>query len=148
MMTNYAPDILLVEDDPQYADVTLIAFREKNISDSIHLVRDGQEALEFIFCTDRYADRDVNCAQPKVILLDLNLPVLDGHEVLRRLKQDPRTESIPVVMLTSSEEERDIFDSHDFGADHYVVKPLHVEQFSQICHMLKQYGVQTNPSAK
>jgi two-component system, response regulator len=148
MMKNYAPDILLVEDDPQYADVTVQAFREKNISESIHIVRDGEEALEFIFCTDRYADSHVDCQQPKVILLDLNLPILDGHEVLRRLKQDERTQSIPVVMLTSSEEERDIFDSHDYGADHYVVKPLHVAQFSHICHMLKQYGVHTNPGAK
>jgi CheY-like chemotaxis protein len=144
---NQPTDILLVEDDAQYADVTLQALKEKNISEKIQVVRDGQEALEFIFCTGSYKDRDPQCSQPKVILLDLNLPVLDGHEVLRRLKENPLTSSIPVVMLTSSEEERDMYDSHEFGADHYVVKPIHAYQFNHICHMLKQYGVYVNPSA-
>ena len=107
MMMINSVEILLVEDNPNDVELTLHALKKNNIANSIHVVRDGAEALDFLFSTGSYSNRDTN-TKPKVILLDLKLPKVDGLEVLRRLKGDARTRAIPVVILTSSREERDI----------------------------------------
>ena len=123
-------EILLVEDNPNDLKLTIHALNKNNLANNIHVVRDGVEALEFIFCTDRYAHRKIERG-PKFVLLDLKLPLLDGIEVLRQVKADPRTRSIPVVVLTSSKEDRDIVESYQLGANSYIVKPVDFEQFTE-----------------
>jgi len=136
-------DILLVEDNPNDAELALHAFRKNKLTNKIHLVRDGAEALEFIFATGQYAGRDL-ADQPKVILLDLKLPKVDGLEVLRRVKEDPTTKSIPVVMLTSSREERDIVEGYRLGVNSYIVKPVEFEQFTNSVRELGMYWLLLN----
>ena len=122
-------DILLVEDNPTDAELTMRALRKGNLANQINWVKDGAEALEFIFRSGAYAGRpDQN---PRLILLDLKLPKVDGIEVLRRIKEDEQTRAIPVVMVTSSEEGRDIAESYNLGVNSYVVKPVEFEQFSE-----------------
>jgi two-component system response regulator len=114
-MTENPVEILLVEDNPNDVELTLHALKKDNLTNHIEIVRDGAEALEFIFCTGRYAERSTE--SPEVILLDLKLPLVDGLEVLRRVKADPHTRMIPVVVLTSSSEERDIVESYKLGVN-------------------------------
>lgn len=122
-------DILLVEDNPNDAELTMRALRKGNLANHIVWVKDGAEALEFIFRNGAYAERpDQN---PKLILLDLKLPKVDGIEVLKQLKADERTRIIPVVMVTSSAEGRDLVESYKLGVNSYVVKPVEFEQFSE-----------------
>jgi len=122
-------DILLVEDNPTDAELTMRALRKGNLANHITWVKDGAEALEFIFRSGAYAGRpDQN---PRLILLDLKLPKVDGIEVLKQLKADDRTRAIPVVMVTSSQEGRDITESYKLGVNSYVVKPVEFEQFSE-----------------
>jgi len=122
-------DILLVEDNPNDAELTMRALRKGNLANHVSWVKDGAEALEFIFRNGAYAGRpDQN---PRLILLDLKLPKVDGIEVLKRLKADDRTRAIPVVMVTSSAEGRDIVESYKLGVNSYVVKPVEFEQFSE-----------------
>ena len=122
-------DLLLVEDNPSDAELTMRALRKGNLANHITWLKDGAEALEFIFRTGAYAARpDEN---PRLILLDLKLPKVDGIEVLKRLKADERTKVIPVVMVTSSAEGRDIVESYKLGVNSYVVKPVEFEQFSE-----------------
>jgi len=122
-------DILLVEDNPTDAELTMRALRKGNLVNQITWVKDGAEALEFIFRSGAYAGRpDQN---PRLILLDLKLPKVDGIEVLRRIKADEQTRTIPVVMVTSSQEGRDITESYKLGVNSYVVKPVEFEQFSE-----------------
>ncbi len=122
-------DILLVEDSPEDAELAMRALRKGKLANHITWVKDGAEALEFIFRTGAYAGRpDQN---PKLILLDLKLPKVDGIEVLRRVKADERTRVIPVVMVTSSAEGRDIAESYKLGVNSYIVKPVEFEQFSE-----------------
>src|SRR6185436_10968257 len=117
-MTEKTIEILLVEDNPNDEMLALHAFKKHNLANLVHVVRDGAEALEFVFCTGAYADR---CSEnPKVILLDKKLPLVDGMEVLRQIRADPRTSSIPVVMLTSSAEDRDIIESYKLGVNSYI----------------------------
>jgi len=136
-------DILLVEDNPNDAELALHAFRKHKLTNKIHLVRDGAEALEFIFRTGAYAERDP-AEQPRVILLDIKLPKVDGLEVLRRIKGDDSTKSIPVVMLTSSREERDIIDGYRLGVNSYIVKPVEVDQFTNAVRELGMYWLLLN----
>jgi two-component system response regulator len=136
-------DILLVEDNPSDAELALHAFRKHKLTNKIHLVRDGEEALDFIFRTGPYADRDP-ADQPKVILLDIKLPKVDGLEVLRRIKADATTKSIPVVMLTSSREERDIIEGYRLGVNSYIVKPVEFEQFTNAVRELGMYWLLLN----
>jgi len=136
-------DILLVEDNPNDAELTLHAFRKHKLTNRIHLVRDGAEALEFIFRTGAYADRDL-AHQPKVILLDIKLPKVDGLEVLRRIKGDPTTRAIPVVMLTSSREDRDIIEGYRLGVNSYIVKPVDFDQFTNAVRELGMYWLLLN----
>jgi two-component system response regulator len=136
-------EILLVEDNPNDVALTLRAFKKNNLANNIQVVRDGAEALEFIFCTGAYADRAIEDV-PKVILLDLKLPLVDGMEVLRKIKADARTQKIPVVMLTTSREESDIVESYQLGVNSYIVKPVDFEQFTQAMRTLGMYWLLLN----
>jgi two-component system response regulator len=136
-------EILLVEDNPNDVELTLHVLAKNNFTDPVHVVRDGAEALEFIYGTGVYSGRDVN-HQPKVILLDLKLPKIDGLEVLRRLKADPETSMIPVVVLTSSREERDIVESYKLGVNSYITKPVDFEQFNTTVRTLGMYWLLLN----
>ena len=142
-MIDEPVEILLVEDNPNDVELTLRAFQKNNITNPIHVARDGAEALEFIFATGAYAGRKVENG-PKVILLDLKLPLVDGLEVLREVKADPRTRLIPVVVLTSSREERDIVESYKLGVNSYIVKPVDFEQFTESVRQLGLYWVLLN----
>ena len=142
-MTEKYVEILLVEDNPNDEMLALHAFRKHNLANKVHVVRDGAEALEFIFCTGRYAQRRIENG-PKVILLDLKLPLVDGIEVLRRIKSDPRTEMIPVVVMTSSKEERDIAESYHLGVNSYIVKPVDFDQFTEAVKQLGYYWMLLN----
>ena len=124
-----AVELLLVEDNLQDLELALRALRKANLANRIHVARDGAEALEFIFCEGPHANRRISDA-PKVILLDLKLPKIDGLEVLRRIKGDPRTRTIPVVVLTSSKEQSDVVASYELGVNSYIVKPVNFEQFT------------------
>lgn len=142
-MQNQIVEILLVEDNPNDIKLALFAFEEHRLANHVHVVRDGAEALEFIFCTDRYAARLIQNG-PKVILLDLKLPLVDGLEVLRRIKCDPRTQSIPVVIMTSSQEESDIVEGYKLGVNSYIVKPVDFEHFSDVVRQLGYYWLLLN----
>jgi two-component system response regulator len=122
-------DILLVEDSPADAELALRALRRGKLANHIIWIKDGAEALEFIFRTGAYAGRPDH--NPKLILLDLKLPKVDGIEVLKRVKSDERTRVIPVVMVTSSAEGRDVIESYKLGVNSYLVKPVEFEQFSE-----------------
>ena len=111
---------------------------DNNLAKNVHVVRDGAEALEYVFCTGAYAGRTTE--NPKVILLDLKLPLVDGIEVLRQIRGDPRTRSIPVVMLTSSSEERDVIETYQLGVNSYIVKPVDFEQFNEVVQQLANFG--------
>ena len=142
-MTENAIEILLVEDNPDDVELTLHALKEQNITNHIEVVRDGAEALDFIFCTGQYEHRSMENA-PKLILLDLKLPRVDGLEVLEKIKSDPRTKAIPVVILTSSREERDIVESYKLGVNSYITKPVDFEQFSEAVRQLGLYWLLLN----
>ena len=123
-------EILLVEDNPDDVELTLRALRKAALANRIHVVRDGAEALDFLFCEGDCADRSI-CDIPKLILLDLKLPKVDGLQVLERIKSDADLRQIPVVMLTSSREERDLVQSYQLGVNAYVVKPVGFQEFIQ-----------------
>ena len=129
MSESNAVELMLVEDNPQDLELALRALRKANLANRLHVARDGAEALDYLFCAGAFADRRITDG-PKVVLLDLKLPKIDGLEVLRRLKGDPRTRSIPVVMLTSSKEQNDILISYQLGVNAYIVKPVNFEGFS------------------
>src|SRR5688572_12940290 len=122
--------ILLVEDNPDDEALTLRALKKNHVGNTVAIVRDGAEALDFLFCTGVYANRDPR-DKPQVILLDLKLPKVDGLEVLRRLRADERTQILPVVILTSSKEEQDIITGYSLGANSYVRKPVDFNQFAE-----------------
>ena len=121
-------EVLLVEDSPEDRELALRAFKKANLTNLIEIARDGAEALEFLFCEGAYADRKFEDG-PKLVLLDLKLPKIDGLEVLRQIKGDPRTKSIPVVVLTSSKEQQDVIESYSLGVNSYIVKPVNFERF-------------------
>lgn len=135
--------IVLVEDNPTDAELTIRALRRSRIGNQIQLLEDGVEALDFLFCRGNYAHRSMT-NQPKVILLDLKLPRISGLEVLRQLKADPRTQRIPVVVLTSSAQDQDIIESYQLGVNSYIVKPVDFEQFNQAVQQLGFYWILFN----
>ena len=138
-----AVDILLVEDNPQDAELTTRALKKHNLANRLFTVEDGAEALDFIFCRGKYATRD-NGHSPKVVLLDLKLPKVSGLEVLRALKQDERTRAIPVVVVTSSREDPDIKTAYGLGANSYVVKPVDFDAFAEAVSSLGLYWLLVN----
>ena len=140
-------EILLVEDNPNDVELTLRALQKQNLASKVFVVRDGAEALEFLFATGVYAARKID-DHPKVILLDLKLPKVDGIEVLRKIKTDPRTKNTPVVMLTSSQEERDVMESYRLGVNSYIVKPVNFERFSDAVKDLGLYWQSLNQPPK
>jgi two-component system response regulator len=142
-MTINEVEILLVEDNPNDVELTLRALKKRNLANKVHVVKDGAEALEFIFGTGTYAERDINHI-PKVILLDLKLPKVDGLEVLRIVKSDERTKVIPVVVLTSSKEESDLVESYRLGANSYITKPVDFDKFAQIVSEMGLYWLLVN----
>jgi len=136
-------EILLVEDNPDDVELSLRALKKYKIANRIEVVRDGAEALDFIFGEGEYAERSLEDV-PRVILLDLKLPKVTGLEVLERLKSDPRTRSIPVVVLTSSREERDIVQSYELGVNSYIAKPVDFDQFTEAVRQLGFYWLLLN----
>jgi len=140
-------EILLVEDNPQDLELAQRALRKANLTNHIQVARDGAEALEFIFCEGPFAARKIEDT-PKVILLDLKLPKVDGLEVLRRIKGDARTRMIPVVMLTSSREQSDVIESYRLGVNSYIVKPVNFEGFARAVQDLGMYWVLLNQPPK
>jgi CheY-like chemotaxis protein len=136
-------DILLVEDNKDDLDLTLAALRQTDLAYLIETARDGQEALDFLFCEGTYLMRNPKC-QPRLVLLDLKLPRVDGLEVLRRMKGDERTQQIPVVMLTSSARKADLEASYKAGANSYLVKSVNFEQFTRDVQQLGQYWLGLN----
>ena len=138
-------DILLVEDNPTDRELALRALRKHQLADSIQVVQDGAEALDFLFATGVYANRR-KANRPRVVLLDLKLPKVDGLEVLQRLRADPLLRTIPVVMLTSSREERDLVESYRLGANSFVVKPVDFDQFTDTVQRVGGYWLQLNQS--
>lgn len=142
---NRFVEILLVEDEPQDVELTLHAFKKARLTNPIHVVRDGLEALHFLFAAGRYAVRKED-PLPGVILLDLNLPTIDGLEVLRRVKADARTQKIPVVILTVSKRDRDISECQRLGAETYIVKPVGFQNFSEVTSRLSLSWVLVKPN--
>ena len=136
-------EILLVEDNPHDAELALRALKKNNLANSVVVVTDGEEALDFIFARGAFSQRKVGNG-PKVILLDLKLPKVDGLQVLRAIKGDSRTQSIPVVVLTSSTEEKDIVDSYRLGVNSYIVKPVDFEKFTGAVCGLGMYWLLLN----
>ena len=140
-------EVLLVEDNPHDAEMTLGALKKHNLANRLHHVKDGAEALAFIFATGSYSTRKIECS-PKVVLLDLKLPKVDGLEVLTKMKADERTRMTPVVVLTSSDEERDVCESYRLGVNSYIVKPVDFEKFSESMRQLGLYWLLINRSPR
>lgn len=136
-------DILLVEDNPNDAELTLHALHKNKLANHIEHVRDGVEALDFLFCREQFASRDPESG-PQLVLLDLKLPRLNGLDVLAQVKQDPRTKKIPVVVLTSSKEDRDLVESYMLGVNSYIQKPVDFEEFQQVVKQLGLYWLLVN----
>jgi two-component system response regulator len=147
-MHSNAVEILLVEDNPSDLEVALRALKEQNLCNNVHVARDGEEALDFIFCQGPFAGRRPD-ELPRLILLDLKLPLIDGLEVLRQIRGDARTRNVPVVVLTSSTEERDVVESYALGVNSYITKPVDFDQFRDAMQMIGMYWLMLNrPPAK
>jgi two-component system response regulator len=142
---NYpsAVEILLVEDNPNDLQLTMRALKKARLGNRLQVARDGAEACDYVFGEGAFAGRDVNDT-PKLVLLDLKLPKIDGIEVLRRIKSDPRTQFVPVVVLTSSKEQRDVVESYRLGVNSYIVKPVDFERFSTAVQELGLYWLLLN----
>ncbi len=136
-------EILLVEDNPTDAELCMRALKKINLANKLVWVKDGAEALDFVFATGDYSGRSMTNG-PKVILLDLRLPKVDGMEVLRRIKADPRTHTIPVVVLTSSKEDRDVAESYQLGVNSYISKPVEFDEFAKTVSELGMYWLLVN----
>jgi two-component system response regulator len=143
MESHEQVEILLVEDNAADAEMTLRALRRNNLANKVHWVKDGEQALEFLFRKGAYASRDA-ASMPKLVMLDIKMPKVDGIEVLRRIKADDSTRTIPVVVMTSSNEERDVFETYRLGANSYIVKPVQFEAFLETVAKIGLYWVITN----
>ena len=140
-------ELLLVEDNLDDLDMALHALRKMNRANRIQIARDGVEALDFIFCRGAFVSRKIENG-PKVVLLDLKLPKVDGLEVLRKIKGDPRTQLIPVVVLTSSKEQRDLVESYQLGVNSYIVKPVNFVEFAESVQQLGLYWLMLNQNPR
>lgn len=142
-MLDDAMEILLVEDDPKDVRLTLRELQSENVKNRVEVVRDGEEALDFLFCRGAYSERSLH-RPPQLVLLDLKLPKVDGLQVLQQIKARPETRAIPVVVLTSSGEERDLVESYKLGVNSYIQKPVDFEQFRQTIKALGLYWMVVN----
>jgi two-component system, response regulator len=138
-------EILLVDDSPEDVELCVRSLRRSNISNEIHIAEDGVEALDFLFCRGAFKDRTFS-NPPKLVLLDLKLPKVDGLEVLKGLRSDPRTRAIPVVILTSSREQRDVIDGYNLGVNAYIQKPVDFEKFAETIREIGMFWVVLNQS--
>jgi CheY-like chemotaxis protein len=136
-------ELLLVEDNLNDLELTMRALQRYNLANRMHVARDGAEALDFIFCTGPYSDRRID-DRPRVVLLDLKLPLVGGLEVLRQIRSEERTKHLPVVVLTSSREEQDVTESYDLGVNSYIVKPVDFVQFTEAVRQLGLYWMLLN----
>lgn len=143
MSNNTEVEILLVEDSPRDAEMTLRSLRKRNLANHVVHVKDGEEALDWLYGRGAHAGRDAT-QQPKVVLLDLKLPKVDGIEVLRAIRADPRTKLQPVVVMTSSHEQRDVIDTYKLGVNSYVVKPVDFDSFSAAVAEMGHYWLLVN----
>jgi two-component system response regulator len=143
MMLQDEIEILLVEDDPEDLELTLHALNEEHVCNRIQVARDGEEALDFLFCRGPHSGRDPDC-HPKVILLDLKLPKVDGLEVLEQIRSNPRTRALPVVILTSSRQEQDMVGGYRLGVNSYIQKPVDFDQFRNTIKQLGYYWLVVN----
>jgi len=141
-MSKTTVEILLVEDNPDDVELTLHALRREKLANTVQVARDGEEALDYIFCRGQYVGR--NHVHPRVVLLDLKLPKIDGLQVLKEMKQDQRTKTIPVVILTSSREERDLVSSYELGVNAYIQKPVDFDQFRETVKTLGLFWLVVN----
>jgi two-component system response regulator len=142
-----AVEILLVEDNPRDAELTIRALKKKNLANNLFHVEDGVEALDFLFARGKYAERDIKDA-PKVVLLDMKLPRIDGLEVLAAIKADSRTQSIPVIIVTSSAEDPDVKKAYQLGANSYVIKPVQFDSFMEAMVKVGIYWLMVNHPLK
>jgi two-component system, response regulator len=143
MGNSGAVEVLLVEDNSSDAELTLHALQKGKLAAQIQLVRDGEEALDFLFCRGTFADRRFDRA-PRLVLLDLKLPKVDGLQVLKDVKADPRTKAIPIIILTSSKEERDLVASYQLGVNSYIQKPVSFSDFQEVVRQLGMYWLLVN----
>jgi CheY-like chemotaxis protein len=146
-MTSKQVEIVLIEDNPHDAELALRALKTYNLANDLIWLKDGVEALDFIFAQGQYSDRSIEDV-PKVVLLDLNLPRINGLEVLEKVKSDVRTKGIPVVVLTSSSEERDIVTSYNFGVNSYILKPVDFDKFINAIREIGFYWLLLNKPAQ
>ena len=136
-------EILLVEDNVQDIELALHALRREKLANNIEVARDGEEALDFLFCRGKYSDRRME-EQPRLVLLDLKLPKVDGLEVLRQVKGDPRTKAVPIVIMTSSQEERDLVAGYKLGVNAYIQKPVDFDEFRQMVNQIGLFWMVVN----
>ncbi len=137
-------EILLVEDSQNDAELTIRALKKRRLANNICHVKDGEEALNFIFANGDFASRNVSRDRPKIVLLDLKLPKVDGMEVLRRIRADERTKTLPVIIMTSSSEEKDIVEGYKLGVNSYIVKPVEFEKFAEAVEEVGLYWLLLN----
>jgi two-component system response regulator len=145
-MNQHENEILLVDDDPADAELTMFSLRKARLANRIEVARDGAEALDYLFCRGAYASRSFD-HPPRLVLLDLKLPRISGHEVLRAIKADVRTRAIPVLVLTSSNQERDLVECYQLGANSYIQKPVDLKKFQEIVEHFGMYWLVVNHSA-
>ncbi|MDF2454972.1 MAG: response regulator receiver protein [Cytophagaceae bacterium] len=142
-MTEHIVDILLVEDRPEDAELALMGLKKYNLINKIDWVKDGEEALEYIFAEGRYSHRDIK-SKPKMILLDIQMPKVDGLEVLKRLRNDEQTKDIPVIMLTTSKEQQDIIDAYKLNVNAYILKPVDFGGFTEAMKTMGMFWILLN----